>query len=70
MTATGGVGAYAVQYVLNDGGTPIGVVSSATRAKLLNDMGCEAVIDRSRWLPHRRCRPDLCEPTDRRYATS
>ncbi|MEL6892995.1 MAG: crotonyl-CoA carboxylase/reductase [Actinomycetota bacterium] len=44
--ATGGIGGYAVQYVLNGGGTPIGVVSSPERAKLLNDMGCEAVIDR------------------------
>jgi len=44
--ATGGIGGYAVQYVLNGGGTPIGVVSSPERAALLNDMGCEAVIDR------------------------
>ncbi|MEM1333038.1 MAG: crotonyl-CoA carboxylase/reductase [Actinomycetota bacterium] len=44
--ATGGIGGYAVQYVLNGGGTPIGVVSSPERAKVLNDMGCEAVIDR------------------------
>ena len=44
--ATGGIGGYAVQYVLNGGGTPIGVVSSPERAALLNEMGCEAVIDR------------------------
>ena len=44
--ATGGIGAYAVQYVLNGGGTPVGVVSSPERAELLRDMGCEAVIDR------------------------
>ncbi|HUF97354.1 MAG TPA: crotonyl-CoA carboxylase/reductase, partial [Ilumatobacter sp.] len=44
--ATGGIGGYAIQYVLNGGGTPIGVVSSPERAQLLNDMGCEAVIDR------------------------
>ena len=44
--ATGGIGGYAVQYVLNGGGTPVGVVSSPERAQLLNDMGCEAVIDR------------------------
>ncbi len=44
--ATGGIGGYAVQYVLNGGGTPIGVVSSPERAALLNRMGCEAVIDR------------------------
>ena len=44
--ATGGLGGYAVQYVLNGGGIPVGVVSSADKVKLLNDMGCEAVIDR------------------------
>ncbi len=45
--ATGGIGGYAVQYVLNGGGTPIGVVSSPERAAILRDMGCEAVIDRA-----------------------
>ena len=44
--ATGGIGGYAVQYVLNGGGTPVGVVSSPERAQLLHDMGVEAVIDR------------------------
>ncbi|MEM9747397.1 MAG: crotonyl-CoA carboxylase/reductase [Actinomycetota bacterium] len=44
--ATGGIGGYAVQYVLNGGGTPIGVVSSPERAEILHRMGCEAVIDR------------------------
>jgi crotonyl-CoA reductase len=44
--ATGGIGGYAIQYVLNGGGTPIGVVSSPEKAKLLHEMGCEAVIDR------------------------
>ncbi len=44
--ATGGIGGYAVQYVLNGGGTPVGVVSSPERAELLRDMGCEHVIDR------------------------
>jgi crotonyl-CoA reductase len=44
--ATGGIGAYATQLVLNGGGTPVGVVSSPDRAKLLNAMGCENVIDR------------------------
>jgi crotonyl-CoA reductase len=44
--ATGGIGGYAIQYVLNGGGTPIGVVSSPERAELLNKMGCEAVINR------------------------
>jgi crotonyl-CoA reductase len=45
--ATGGIGAYAIQLVLNGGGTPVGVVSNPDRAKLLQAMGCEAVIDRS-----------------------
>jgi len=44
--ATGGIGGYAVQYVLNGGGVPVGVVSSERRAELLRAMGCEAVIDR------------------------
>jgi crotonyl-CoA reductase len=44
--ATGGLGGYAVQYVLNGGGTPVGVVSSADKVALLNGLGCEAVIDR------------------------
>ena len=44
--ATGGIGAYAVQLVLNGGGTPVGVVSSENRVKLLEAMGCENVIDR------------------------
>lgn len=45
--ATGGIGAYAVQYVLNGGGIPVGVVSSPEKAQILRNMGCEAVIDRS-----------------------
>ncbi len=44
--ATGGIGAYAIQLVLNGGGIPVGVVSSPKRAELLRAMGCEAVIDR------------------------
>ena len=44
--ATGGIGGYAVQYVLNGGGTPVGVVSSADKVELLHRMGCEHVIDR------------------------
>jgi crotonyl-CoA reductase len=44
--ATGGIGAYATQYVLNGGGIPVGVVSSPERAQLLHEMGCEHVIDR------------------------
>ena len=37
--ATGGIGAYATQYVLNGGGTPVGVVSSEKRAELLRATG-------------------------------
>src|SRR5437660_4866514 len=44
--ATGGLGGYAVQYVLNGGGIPVGVVSSPEKVKLLEDLGDEAVIDR------------------------
>ncbi len=44
--ASGGLGAYAVQYVLNGGGTPVGVVSSPSKVELLHDLGVDAVIDR------------------------
>ncbi len=44
--ATGGLGGYAVQYVLNGGGIPVGVVSSPDKVELLKDLGCAAVIDR------------------------
>ncbi|HET9444531.1 MAG TPA: crotonyl-CoA carboxylase/reductase [Acidimicrobiales bacterium] len=44
--ATGGLGGYAVQYVLNGGGIPVGVVSSPERVDLLHRLGCEHVIDR------------------------
>ena len=44
--ASGGLGSFAVQHVLNGGGTPIGVVSSPEKVALLNDLGVEAVIDR------------------------
>jgi crotonyl-CoA reductase len=44
--ASGGIGAYACQYVLNGGGTPVGVVSSQQRADLLHELGVEAVINR------------------------
>jgi crotonyl-CoA reductase len=44
--ATGGLGSFAVQYVLNGGGTPIGVVSSEDKVALLHELGVEAVIDR------------------------
>lgn len=44
--ATGGIGAFAVQYVQNGGGTAVGVVSSEKRVELLRGLGCDAVIDR------------------------
>ncbi|MFN0090665.1 MAG: crotonyl-CoA carboxylase/reductase [Acidimicrobiales bacterium] len=44
--ATGGLGGYATQLVLNGGGIPVGVVSSPDRAELLAELGCERVIDR------------------------
>ncbi|MGD9997606.1 MAG: crotonyl-CoA carboxylase/reductase [Ilumatobacteraceae bacterium] len=44
--ATGGIGAYAAQYVLNGGGTPVCVVSSEDKAGILRNMGVEAIIDR------------------------
>src|SRR3954451_16251807 len=45
--ASGGIGAYACQYVLNGGGTPVAVVSSPARAELVRSMGVEHVIDRA-----------------------
>jgi crotonyl-CoA reductase len=45
--ATGGIGAYATQYVLNGGGIPVCVVSSPDKAEILRSMGVEAIIDRS-----------------------
>ena len=44
--ATGGIGAYAAQYVLNGGGIPVCVVSSPDKVEILKSMGVEAVIDR------------------------
>ena len=44
--ASGGLGSFAVQHVLNGGGRPVGVVSSPEKAELLHDLGVEAVIDR------------------------
>jgi crotonyl-CoA reductase len=45
--ASGGIGAYACQYVLNGGGVPVAVVSSPERAELVRSMGVEHVIDRA-----------------------
>jgi crotonyl-CoA reductase len=44
--ASGGLGSFAVQHVLNSGGTPIGVVSSESKAAALRELGCEHVINR------------------------
>ncbi len=45
--AAGGIGAYATQYVLNGGGIPVCVVSSADKADILRKMGVEHIIDRA-----------------------
>jgi crotonyl-CoA reductase len=45
--ATGGLGSFAVQYALNGGATPVGVVSSAARVALLRELGCARVLDRA-----------------------
>ena len=44
--ATGGLGGFACQYVLNGGGIPVGVVSSPEKVELLHEVGVEHVIDR------------------------
>jgi crotonyl-CoA reductase len=44
--ASGGLGSFAVQHVLNSGATPIGVVSSANKVDTLHELGCEHVINR------------------------
>ena len=45
--AVGGLGGYALQYVLAAGGVPVGVVSSPRKAELARALGCAAVLDRS-----------------------
>ncbi|ATL71616.1 crotonyl-CoA carboxylase/reductase [Nocardia terpenica] len=44
--AAGGLGGYAVQFVRNGGGIPIGIVSSDRKAEIARKLGCELVIDR------------------------
>ena len=44
--ATGGLGGFACQYVLNGGGIPVGVVSSQDKVDLLHEIGVEHAIDR------------------------
>jgi len=45
--ASGGLGAYATQYALNGGATPVCMVSSPEKAELVRAMGAELIIDRS-----------------------
>ncbi|MFI1972724.1 crotonyl-CoA carboxylase/reductase [Streptomyces cinnamoneus] len=45
--ATGGLGSYATQLVLNGGGIPVCVVSSESKAELVRGMGAELVINRA-----------------------
>ena len=44
--ASGGIGSFAVQHVLNSGGVPIGVVSSEDKVETLRELGCAHVINR------------------------
>ena len=45
--AAGGLGGYAVQFVKNGGGIPVGVVGSAEKAAALRRLGCDIVINRN-----------------------
>jgi crotonyl-CoA reductase len=45
--ASGGLGSYATQMVLNGGGTPVCVVSSPEKAETCRKMGAELIIDRN-----------------------
>lgn len=45
--ATGGIGGYAVQLVLEGGGIPVAVVSTPEREAVLRALGCEHVINRA-----------------------
>jgi crotonyl-CoA reductase len=44
--ATGGIGGFATQFVLNGGGIPVCVVSSPEKAEVLRSIGVQHVIDR------------------------
>jgi crotonyl-CoA reductase len=44
--ATGGLGGYAVQFTRNGGGIAIGVVGSESKARLLEQLGCDLVLRR------------------------
>jgi crotonyl-CoA reductase len=45
--ASGGLGSYATQMVLNGGGVPVCVVSNPAKAEICRKMGADLVIDRS-----------------------
>jgi crotonyl-CoA reductase len=45
--ATGGLGAYAVQFVKNGGGIAVGVVGSEAKAQAARELGCDVVINRN-----------------------
>jgi crotonyl-CoA reductase len=45
--ASGGLGAYATQYALSGGATPVCVVSSERKAELCRSMGAELIINRA-----------------------
>jgi crotonyl-CoA reductase len=45
--AAGGLGGYAVQFVRNGGGIPIGIVSSEAKAEAVRRLGCDIVISRA-----------------------
>ena len=45
--ASGGLGGFATQYVLNGGGTPVCVVSNEEKAQIARNMGAELIINRS-----------------------
>ena len=44
--ASGGIGGFATQFVLNGGGIPVCVVSSPEKAEVLRSIGVEHIIDR------------------------
>ncbi len=50
--ACGGLGCFAVQMVLNGGGTPIGIVSNERKAELVRRLGCPNVIVQPREKGH------------------
>ncbi|GAA2404680.1 crotonyl-CoA carboxylase/reductase [Actinomadura vinacea] len=45
--ASGGLGSYATQLVLNGGGTPVCVVSTPEKAEICRRLGAELIIDRA-----------------------